>query len=78
VLDVGGASGMASIDLDPAALKRILKDALAETLRGQRELFHDVFAEALEGFALAEAIRGGQQTRRASREKDFRSLRNKA
>ncbi len=68
---------MAATDLDGAALKRALKEALAETLQEQRELFHEVFAEVLEDFALAEAIREGQQTKSVTREEVFRALRGK-
>ncbi len=56
------------------ALKRALKEALAETLHEQRELLHEVFAEVLEDFALAEAIREGEKSKRASRDEVFRLL----
>ena len=68
---------MAATDLDGAALKRTLKEALVETLQEQRALFHEVFTEVLEDFALAEAIRDGQQTKSATREEVFRALRGK-
>ena len=55
-------------------LKRALKEALVETLHEQRELLHEVFAEVLEDFALAEAIREGQKTKGASRDAVFRVL----
>ena len=57
------------------ALKRALKEVLVETLHEQREFLHDVFAEVLEDFALAEAIREGQETKRARRDEVFRVLR---
>jgi len=56
------------------ALKRAVKEALVETLHEQRELLHDVFAEVLEDFALAEAIREGQKTKPAHRDEVFRIL----
>jgi hypothetical protein len=68
---------MATTHLDQAALKQALKEALAETLHEQRALFHEIFAEVLEDFALAEAIREGQQTKSASREEVFLLLRGK-
>jgi hypothetical protein len=68
---------MAAANLNDHALKRALKEALAETLHEQRDLFHDVFAEALEDFALAEAIREGQATKPATRAEVFRALRGK-
>ena len=66
---------METANLDREALKQAMKEALAETLQEQRELFRDVFAEVLEDFALAEAIRAGEQTKRATREEVFRLLR---
>ena len=59
-------------------LKRAMKEALVETLQEQRELFHDVFAEVLEDFALAEAIREGQTTKRATRDEVFEILQGKS
>lgn len=76
--NLGSQGDLTSTELDGETLKRTLKEALAETLREQRELFHEVFAEVLEDFALAEAIREGQQTKSASREEVFRSLRSKS
>jgi hypothetical protein len=48
----------------PDTLKQTLKEALSEVLLEQRELFQDIFAEALEDLALAEAIREGLQSER--------------
>ncbi len=44
---------------------------MAETLDEKRELLHEVFAEVLEELALAEVLREGQQTERASRDEIF-------
>lgn len=63
---------------DKETLKLALKEALAETLQEQRGLFHEVFAEVLEDFAWAEAIREGRQTKMTSRVDVFRVLRGKA
>jgi hypothetical protein len=63
--------------MDNETLKQALKDALAETLQEQRGLFHEVFTEVLEDFALAEAIREGRQTKSATREDVFRILQRK-
>ncbi len=62
---------MAQTKGNKLALKRALKEALAETLHEQRKLLHEVFAEVLEDFALAEAIRAGQKTKGASRDEVF-------
>jgi len=65
-------------NIDKATLKLALKEALAETLQEQRALFHEVFAEVLEDFALVEAIRKGQQTKSRTREEVFRLLPDKS
>ena len=56
------------------SLKQALKEALIETLQEQRDMFREVVAEALEDFALAEAIREGRKTKKASREEVLRIL----
>ena len=53
---------MAHSILDEKVIKQAFKEALAEALQEQRELFHDIFAEVLEDFALVEAIREGRET----------------
>ena len=68
---------MAGAAITQSSLKRALREALTETLQEQREFLHEVFAEALEEFALAEAIREGKKTKRATREEVFRVLRGK-
>ncbi len=55
-----------------------LKEALTETLHEQRGLLREVFAEVLEDFAFAEAIREGQQTERVERDEIFRLLEDQA
>ena len=62
---------MAQIDPNNEAMKQALKEALTETLHEQRELLHEVFAEVLEDFALAEAIREGRQTELVERDEVF-------
>jgi len=68
---------MPESQFDRADLKQTLKEALTETLQEQRELLHEVFAEVLEDFALAEAIREGQKSKRATRAEVFRILQGK-
>ena len=69
---------MALTDPNSEEMKRVLKEALAETLHEQRELLHEVFAEVLEDFALTEAIREGRQTDRVDRDKVFDALEGRA
>jgi len=68
---------MAQIDPRNEELKQALKEALTETLYEQRELLHEVFAEVLEDFALAEAISEGRQTERVKRDEVFDILKGK-
>lgn len=68
---------MAQTNLTERAFKRALKEALTETLHAERELLQDVFAEVLEDFALAAAVREGRKTRRASRAEVFDILQPK-
>jgi hypothetical protein len=68
---------MAQAVRNDADLKRALKEALVETLQEQRELLHEVFTEVLEDFALAEAIREGQNSKPATRDEVFRVLQGK-
>ena len=62
---------MAQADPKNEELKQALKEAITETLHEQREWLHEVFAEVLEDFALAEAIREGRQMERVGREEIF-------
>lgn len=70
-------NNMSRTALTENTLKEVLKEALKETLQEQRGLLHEVFAEVLEDFALAEAIREGQKTKRTTREEVFRVLQAK-
>jgi len=58
----------------PDILKQALKEALSEVLLEQRELFQDLFVEALEDLAFAEAIREGLQTERVGEAEIFEIL----
>jgi hypothetical protein len=73
-----GEEPMVIANLDKDALKQAMKEALVETLQEQRGLFHEVFAEVLEDFALAEAVREGRQTKSATRDEVFRVLQGKS
>lgn len=68
---------MAQVDPNSDELKQMFKEALTETLHEQRELLHEIFAEALEDLALAEAIREGRQTERVERDEVFDILKDK-
>jgi len=59
---------MDTATIQSEAFKQVLKEAITEALHEQRDLLYEVFADALEDFALAEAIQEGQQTEPATRE----------
>jgi len=65
---------MTNPTITPDELKKAMKEALVETLTEQRELFAGVMVEALEDFALTEAIKEGQQTEFVSRTDIFETL----
>jgi hypothetical protein len=69
---------MTQADPKNEAMKQALKEALAETLHEQRDLLHEIFAEVLEDFAFAEAVREGHQTERVERDEVFNVLEGRA
>ena len=69
---------MPRTDRESDALKKALKAAFTETLQEQRELPREVFVDAMEDLALAEAIREGQKTKPATRNEVFRVLQGDA
>jgi len=64
----------ASTNLADDAFKQVVKDALIDALREERDLFHEIFSEVLEDFALAEAIREGRETKEVSEDDVFKIL----
>ena len=65
---------MAQASIPEDTLKQAIKEALTETFAEERDLFREVVVEALEDFALAEAIEEGQQTEKVSRERILDTL----
>lgn len=57
-----------------AALTKSLKRALVQSIRENRDVFRDLFAEVLEDAALASAIREGEKTRPVKRRTVMRAL----
>ncbi len=58
-----------------SVLKQMLKETVIETLHEQREMFYEIFAEAIEDFSLAAAIREGEETKPVDREEVMQLLR---
>ena len=65
---------MAQASIPEDTLKQAMKEALTETFAEERDLLREVVVEALEDFALAEAIEEGQQTEKVSRERILNTL----
>ena len=65
---------MADISLDEGRMKELFKQAVLEVLEERRDLFHDVFVEVMEDFALARAIQEGESTESVTREEVFQAL----
>ena len=57
-----------------ATLTRSIKQAMAETLRDNRDAVRDLLAEVLEDIALVNAIRAGEKSRRIKRESVMKAL----
>ena len=59
---------MTELKLTEESLKQACKEAVVEVLSEHGELLRNVFLEAIEDFALARAIREGQQSEACSRD----------
>jgi hypothetical protein len=69
---------MEQIAFDENRLKNVLKTALIEVLEERRALFSELFSEALEDFALVNAIKEGETTKAASKEEIYKIIEAKA
>jgi len=59
-------------------IKELFKQAIFEVLQEQKDWFYDLFAEVIEDFALARAIREGEAEETVSREEVFSILEGEA
>lgn len=59
------------ICVDESRLKELVKEAMFEALKDQKELIRDVLAEVIEDMALANAIMEGENTETVDRERIF-------
>lgn len=60
--------------LDEGQIKESVKQALLELLQERKDLLYELIAEIVEDYALARAIKEGEQTPKVSREKALRAL----
>jgi len=60
--------------LDETRIKELIKPALVELLQEHKDLLYNLVAEIVEDYALAQAIKEGEQTPKVSREKVIRAL----
>ena len=59
--------------LDERQIKESVKQALVDLLRERKDLLYELIAEIVEDYALARAIKEGEQTPKVSREKVLRT-----
>ncbi|MDQ2097069.1 MAG: hypothetical protein QQW96_05410 [Tychonema bourrellyi B0820] len=59
---------MSEITLDETKLKELLKAAIFELLKEQKEVFYEILTEALEDIGMENAIKEGENTETVSRE----------
>lgn len=69
---------MSEITLNPEQLKEILKSAIIELLRDNREEVSEFLAEVIEDVAMERAISEGETTELTSRDSIFQLLEPKA
>lgn len=69
---------MSEITLNPEQLKEILKSAIIELIRDNREEVSEFLAEILEDIAMERAIAEGETTELTSRDSIFQLLEPKA
>lgn len=65
---------MSYISLDEERVKELFKQAVLELFQERKDLLYDLFAEVVEDFALANAIRKGEATETIGRAEDFQIL----
>jgi hypothetical protein len=65
---------MSYTSLDEAQVKELFKQAILELFQERRDLLYDLFAEVIEDFALANAIKEGESTESVSRAEVFQIL----
>ena len=57
-----------------SALKKVIKQAVIEVVREERELFADALRDVMEDIALSSAIREGRKSKPVQRERVLRAL----
>ena len=65
---------MSQLIVQEEQIKNLLKEAILELVREQREVLYDALAEVIEDIALAQAIQEGESTETAGRAEVFKVL----
>ncbi len=65
---------MSYASLNESQIKELFKQAFLELLQERKDLLYDLFAEVIEDFALANAIKEGESTESVSRAEVFQVL----
>ena len=62
--------------IEEKKLKNLMKSALKEVLKEDRKIFYEVIADVIEDIAMARAIEEGMKTKKVSKERILRILKN--
>jgi Asp-tRNA(Asn)/Glu-tRNA(Gln) amidotransferase C subunit len=65
---------MSTLSIEDAHLKDLLKQAILELMQERKEEFEEIFAEVIEDFALARAIKEGESTPTVSKTEVLQAL----
>lgn len=63
---------MSTVYVEETRIKELFKQSMVELLEERKDLFYDLFSDVIEDFALANAIREGENTETVSRADIFR------
>jgi len=60
--------------IEEGRIRRLFKEALAETLEEKKDLFYNLLVEVIEDIAMVRAIQEGENTEPVSRQEIFKLL----
>jgi len=60
--------------MDEVRIKNLFKEAIIEVIQEQKNLFSDLFADAINDITMVNAIKDGEKTESVSREEVFQIL----
>jgi hypothetical protein len=66
--------GSMSISIDEKRMKHLLREALADAIEDNRDMFYELIVEAIEDIGLSRAIREGLKTKTIARRRIYKVL----